>query len=404
MRRLGQSAALVAFLLSVTAWRASSERPLWIRSAKSDDSICMYRIGESSGQATPEQARQAALENATAGIIRELLVSVPSERAREALSQRLAVRNAQIVPDGIYVEPGDGGYACWVLVAYPLLEKKKLLEQIEEEKRRVDEQAELDGRMEALWETARTAASRGDYDQARTNLLVLVEQYAAMTEPAFDLEEAQLLLGDVLGFQKDALSARRQYETIIGVSSSEAWKAKARQRLDGLPKPPRFWPLHDRWGGAKVALCCRIGESGRGDRPFSELSGVMRRDCREARLAVVDVAGTCGAAGLAAAFASKDFGALAACSAQEGAGVLFAAVCEIDPAKKGKSQDVMGVSMPVPDTRVRFVVADTAGRILCEGEVKDVAGDQSESRLAERFASVMIQKHLVPKCAALASR
>lgn len=383
---------------------APEARPSWIDHPKSDDSVFLYRVGYSAGQKDAAAARQEAYRNALSAIVGEMLSRSGVDKSLQPdLAASLPVQNAEIVPGAVHTETNQAGFACWVQVSYPLAEKAKLLERIEPEKLKVLERVEFDRRMAGLLAEARAAHSRGEYESARTNLQVVVESHARLRAPTFDWEDAQVLLGDTCGAQKDFLEARRNYEGVAQNSSSAAWKAAATAKLKALPRAPRAWPLNDRWRGRRVALLCAQREVGQAPRPFTALVEILGRDCRESRLESVEVTGDLKADELVALFGQGSVAAACEAAKRKGAGVVVAVLLSTDPAKRGQTEDMMGVAMPVADSEVTFLVVDAEGGTAGYGDrFSEVAGTRSESRFAERVASILVEKYLVPKCPALA--
>lgn len=377
--------------------------PAWIDHPKSDDSVFLYRVGRSEGQSDKAAAQQEAYRNALSVIVGEMLARAGVEESlRPELVGNLPVQNAEIVPGAVYVETNQAGLVCWVQVSYPLVEKAKLLERIEPEKQKVLERVAFDQRIVALFAEARAFHSRGEHESARTNLQTVIQNYARLRAPSFDLQEAQVLLGDTYGAQKDFLAARQCYDGVVQDSSSTQWKATASTKLRALPKAPRAWPLNDRWQGRKVALLCAVRDVGQVPRAFAALGTVLGRDCRESRLECVDL-GTIKADELAALFSQRSVTVVGEAAKRKGAGVVLAVLITVDPSKRGQTQETMGVAMPVADSEVAFLVVDVKGATVCYGDrFNEVAGNRSETRLAERVASILVEKYLVPKCPALA--
>jgi hypothetical protein len=405
------AAGLCAWLLAAPA-RAegaadapAAPLPSWVGNPKSDDSIFLYRVGCSEGKKDKTAAQQAAYENALAVIVNEMLARAGVEESlRPDVAAHLPVRNAELVPGSVYTVEKQAGFACWVQVSWPLAEKAALLALIEPEKKKALERVEFGRRLAAHYAGAKAAHSRGEYESARTNLQTVIRNYASLRAPAFDLEEAQLLLGDACGAQKDFLAARQSYEEVQQNSASDPWKESAALKLKGLPKAPRAWPLHDRWKGRKVALLCAVREAGQAPRPLAPLGEVLGSDCRESRLDYVDVSGDIGADAVAALFDQRSCAAVEETAKRKGAGVVLAVLLTMDPAKRGQTQDMMGVAMPVADSEVSFLLVDVEGaKISYGGRFPEVAGTRSEARLSDRVASILLEKHLVPKCPALAS-
>lgn len=379
--------------------------PSWIGNPKSDDSIFLYRVGFSEGKKDKGAAQQAAYENALSVIVNEMLARAGVEESlRPDLAGHLPVRNAEMVPGSVYALEKPGGISCWVQVSWPLAEKAELLERIEPEKKKALERVEFGRRLAALYAEAKAAHARGEYETARTNLEAVIKNYAALRAPPCELEDAQILLGDVDNARKDFLAARQSYEEVLQNTASASWKEAAASKLKGLPKAPRAWPLHDRWAGRKVALICAIRETGQAPRPFALLGETLGKECRESRLDHVDLSGEVGADAVLSLFDQRACTAIGEMAKGKGAGVVLAVLLTQDPSKRGQTQDMMGVAMPVSDSEVSFLLVDVEGaKISYADRYPEVAGTRSEARLSERVSSILLEKHLVPKCPSLAS-
>lgn len=409
----GRTSVLVAGLF---AWLAAGSGgpvsaaepdgpPAWTDHPKSDDSIFLYRVGFAEGKPDKGAAQQAAYQNALSVIVNEMLARAGVEEAlRPEVAANLPVRNAEIVPGAVYTQTKPAGVACWVQVSYPLAEKGKLLEQIEPQKKIALERTAFDRGIVARLAEARSAHARGEYESALTNLQAVIQNYHRLRVPPFALQEAQILQGDAYGGRKDFLAARQCYEEVALNAPAARWKEEAEARLRTLPKAPRAWPLHDRLKGRKVALLCAVRDVGQAPRPFAPLGGALEKDIRDARLDSVDVTGEVKPDGIAALFDQRAPAAVGEAAKRKGAGVVLAVLLTTDPAKRGKTQDMMGVAMPVADSEIAFLVVDVNGATVCYGDrFSEVTGSRSEARLAERVASILMEKHLVPKCPALAS-
>ncbi len=378
--------------------------PSWIDHPKSDDSVFLYRVGHSGGHRDQAAAQQAAYRNALAVIVDEMLArSGVDECLRPDVAANLPVQNAETVPGAVYTETNQVGFVCWVQVSFPLAEKAKLLERIEPEKQRALERVAFDRHIVALFSEARAARGRGEYESARTNLQAVIQNYARLRVPPFELQEAQVLLGDTYGAQRDFLAARQCYEGVVQNPAAAKWKDTAAARLKTLPKAPRSWPLNDRWRGRKVALVCAVRDVGQPPRPFTALAGVLGRDLRESRLENADVTGEIKADAIAAFSEQRSIAAAGEVARREGSRVVLAVLLTTDPSKRGQTQETMGIAMPVADSEIAFWIVDVDGATVCYSDhFSDIAGTRSESRLAERVASILLENYLVPKCPALA--
>lgn len=389
-----------ARLLLLTCWIAGSWgcrspvdtriplRPLWVTEPKSDDSLHMYRVGVATRQPTAEQAREAAQQHALAEIARAILSSVSVAGAEVRLSASLDIQAAEQVPGGVHVEETPEGFNCWMQMSFPLAEKSRLLAGYER------------GRpLGQHLERARDAIHRGAFEEARTNLLWIVTEKTDQMLVTFSLDEVKMMLGDVCLQQKDYLDARRWFENIQRMGKDEAVREKARLAAVSLPRPPRFWPMNDRFGGQAVALVCGMREGGPVERS-ADLVSLLSKECREARLGCLDVSGQLGEAGMARFFDVRDF-ASAADLAQAGqAGVILGILMDIDPQKRAKlrqSPEEAGI-----DTQVKFMVVRAGDRTcVFDGSVREAAGTSANSSVAAHALSVLIQNYLIPKCPAV---
>ncbi|OGV42421.1 MAG: hypothetical protein A2X46_11200 [Lentisphaerae bacterium GWF2_57_35] len=381
------------------------KRPVWIEHPKTDDSVFMYRIGYASGQASAVSAQQKALAQATQGILDEMLMcSGVDEADRPLLRRRLAITGVEPIPDAVYYESSVAGYFCWIQVSYPLAGKNKLLQEISQAKQEFlkerDAQNERDRRLNDAWRNAKASALQGHAADAFEALREPMEQYGNMTQPDFALEEAQLLLGDLHRDLNDQLAARAQYELVVGTSTAKIWKTQAQQRLAKLPKPPRFWPMYIRLGGKPVAVLCAYQRDNDPRTSFQALHTVIARDLSECKMTETEL-GSLDSAQMDAFFDKKQIESLCLTAANKGAAVLLAVICRVDSALQGKTQDFAGVKMPTPDSIVEIMVIDPARqKVLYADQFKDRTASQTQSKAAERMASIMINKYLIPKCPA----
>jgi hypothetical protein len=385
-----------AVILLASGLRGDPDRrPEWIAHPKGDDSICLYRVGAAAGQPDPVAARQKACDAARAVIADEMLarVGVP-EPQRPAWAQRLNLRNVELAPGAVYQEDAsDGTVAVWVQVSYPLAEKAALLAQIEAEVQTVA--GVVSARL-----AARHHLQQGDYTAARTNLQAALDRSAATPAAAGERDETLLLLGEVCVAQKDFAAARQAYGELARPETAEPWRSQAASRLKTLPKPPRTWPLHDRWSGRTVALLCARREVGAAPQPFPALSGLLRRELGEALLNTLEIQPT--PAAVTELIDARRPEAACLAGRQLAAQIVVAAVLTTDPSRQGKTETVMGLEIPLADSQVDFAVLDvTRGQVLYDGSFKEMAGRQSDQRLSDRVAGILIDKYLVPRCPAV---
>jgi hypothetical protein len=85
--------------------------------------------------------------------------------------------------------------------------------------------------------------------------------------------------------------------------------------------------------------------------------------------------------------------------------MILAVMLATDPAKRGQTKEVMGVAMPVVDSEVSFLVIDVEGSAVLYGDrFSEITGTRSDSQCAERVASLLVEKYLIPKCPALGGK
>ncbi|MEI6809193.1 MAG: hypothetical protein WCN95_10775, partial [bacterium] len=342
-----------------------------------------------------EAAREAAYRDALATISKEILSQVRIEGGRASLTSGFAFRGAEIMTGCIHLETTKTGVSCWVQISYPLGEKDKLVQRIK-----------LGEKLDGLWSEAKSSYHRGEYGQAIANLKTVVADYENALCASFDIEAAKVLLGDACVAQKAYPEAMSQYDNVIGLSSSAPkWVTIAKEKRAGILnewKPPRFWPMRDRWQGKKVAILCAIRE-GADLQKFPDLYRTLTKDCTDARMECADLWQTVTPDIVAALFDKNDTTAVVGASVGS---VTLAILAEVDPAKQGKSEQIMGFSASVPDTTVHFLVMVSGQSAVLHytGQFKEVKGHGSETKLAERIANILIRKYLVPECPALGSK
>ena len=405
-RILFLSGGLYVWLAITSTQAADSGNPSWIDHPKSDDSVFLYRVGHSEGQNNKAGAQQEAYRNALSVIAEEMMARAGvNESLRPELAANLPIQNAEIVPGAVYMETNQAGYVCWVQVSYPLAEKAKLLERIEPEKKKALDRIEFEKHITSQLTEARTAFARGEIESAQTHLLAVIQNYPNLHAPPFTLQEAQILLGDTYGVRKDFLEARHCYEGVIQTSASTKWKNEASEKLKALPKAPRAWPLNDRWKGKKIALVCAIHNVGQTPRPFAPLNGILNRDCQASRLESVDVTEEIKSDEITALFSQQSLSTALATAKRRGAGVILALLLTTDPVKRGQTKEMMGIALPVPDSEANLMVVDVENaKIVFSDHFNEISGNRSESQFAERVASILVEKYLVPKCPTLGGK
>lgn len=394
---------LCAAWLAGTAGVAS--RPLWIEQHKSDDSVYLYRVGHAAGLSDEGAARQAAYADAIAVILDEMMTRAGIEPDyRAGLKDRLGVRNAEIMPDCAHTEMDDTGYSAWVQVSYPLTEKDHLLAQLSEEKDRIAAQVRFSAELGARWERARQLAAQGDLPAAGRELQQVLHDYPQAIHPPFDQDEAQLLLGDVYRDQHDVLSARQWYETVAAHSTAPARREAAAERVARLPPPPRYWPMKGRLGSATLGLWCARREGTQGIAAFPELLTALSADFRAAHVECADLFPAAAPDNMPLCLQGGDCAPAIKAASAQGHGAALLVLVNLDPAKRGQTEELLGVAMPVPDAEISLALIDVAQqRIAYQGQFKEITGGQSAAKLGARVANISVLKYLIPNCPALSA-
>lgn len=442
--------ALVAVSLSACQAVRAPLRPAWLSMPKDEDGVFFYVDGHATGAAGPEEARASAFADAQRQIEAMLLAGHADGNSAHGA---LPLTQTLVIPDATYVEPLRSGYQAWVRVSFPQTARDRLLRRLEAGDRinaRWQEALRLSDRtdygeavrlmgellpdfrneplftlctepqartmlkdltaqqirkgreqeLERLWSTAQAAYQRQQYQDCAAGLQALLNVYEPDPALGFTVEQAKLLLGQVVDQQKDALEARRWYEDVLK-SGQEPWAAEAAKHLSALPPPPRLWPMHDRWRGQKVALVCALRDGG-SYRRFGDLVNILSKDLRDARLQGVDLTERLDGRALDDLFARQTLDLLKTVAAGEGAGIVLAVGFEIDPSKRGQQEEHFGAKFPVVDSTVRYLVIEPSiGFLSCSDQFKEIAGESAEVRLADRAATILIQKYLIPHCAAV---
>lgn len=369
-----------------------SSRPAWVARPKGNDSYFMYRVGRATGHATEDAAKNAAYQDALASISREILSEVKVSDGTSSLTSGFTLQYAEVMPECIYFERDRAIYSCWVQISYPLTEKGKLLEQIAAR-----------ASIETRWREAQTLVAKGDRAAEPLLNAILIDYGRAQPAPSFTPAAVQLALGDLSRANRDIAEACSCYEVVAKTATDPGLRDKAVRYLTELERQlPRLARVARRWGGRKVALLCAIRDGG-SCRPFPDLTRILTQDCREAKLDAADLAGDLTPDQIAAVFDRDDAAFVCRTAARQyQARALLAVLCDIDPAKRGRTADAFGQTVPVPDTQVRFaVLLPESGKALYSGQFKELSGNGAESGWAARAATILIQKYLEPKCPAV---
>ena len=368
----------------------SRNRPEWIANPKRNDSAYMYRLGHASGRPSAEDAQKAAVADALGQISQSILTDVSVSGTTVQLSSNLKLRGASIMAGCVHGEQSMGSYRCWVQVMYPMFERNKIVKRIE-----------LGEELNQIWGNAKSLMNRRAYGDALSALLRIVRDYDKALGTSIRLDETKLLLGDAYLGQKDALEARKWYEDVARQTDIRELKTKAEARIAKLPKPPRFWPMYDRFSGGRVAIlaCVRDGDT---CRTSDDLSGVLMQDCREARLRSANIGKQLTAGQIAGVFDGSNIQAAVAAARRQKAAIILAVLLDIDPKKRGTRTKAFGVDTPTIDTRIKYrVISVGRNAIAFSGNFKEIAGKPSaaaNTALAQRSANILIRNYLVPKC------
>jgi hypothetical protein len=362
-----------------------ANQPGWISEPKSDDSIYLYRVGHAARQSSPDAAREAAFQDAVRQIMG--MFNLAGAPGNAQLLNRFIAGKVELVPGCVWIEKDDGRCEGWVQVSWPLAEKQQVLKRLA-----------LGEELTRRWSQAQEALRRGEAAKARTLLDDLLKRQDQALFLPLDLDQVKLTLGDINREQREMVEARALYESVANLSTSAAARKVAIEKIRLLPDPPRFWPMRERWAGQKVALLCAIRD-GKECRRFLDLTNLLTKDCGEARLTSVDIAGALDAAAMAVFFDAMNFAAAQEAAGKGGAALILGVLFDTDPAKRGTKTVNLGVEVPAPDSVVRFFVVRVAdGKLLYNGQFREIAGTSPEPRLADHAAAILVTRYLVPNC------
>ena len=444
-------AVAVAMVLGVVAGCSTpfSPWPSWVEQPKREDSVCLYALGHATRASSESAARNAAYQDGIAQFSRMVLTKSGVDGVASSSGVALEWRGVEMVAGGVSAQHRVGGWEAYVLVSWPRADHDRMVVRLN-----------LGTRLNALWAESGAAAAARQWDQAIGKIETILREYHDPLNVRFSINDAsreleslknskrvaelnqwwsqaqsdfqggrlveahivldkllaaapfpssggpsldsvKLLTGELCERQTDLGGARRWYGALAESAADPEVRQRARIRLEALPPPPRFWPMNERWGGAKVALVCVIRD-GSACRQFPDLSAILQKDCLEAQMNVIDESASLRSEAMASLFGPGDSSQVVQTLRQRGSGLILAVLYDIDPALRNKVEDVGGVSMPVPDARVGFVVirADT-GKIIHRGQFKAITDGKGESRLAPYAATVLIAKYLVPSCPAV---
>lgn len=104
--------------------------PGWVSQPKMNDSVNLYFIGASDGQASMQAARLAAIEDAQKQLSQ--LIARESGLGPEALdfNGQLPLPPVQPVPGCFHYQLVGGTYSGWIQVSFPIREKRDVVEKL----------------------------------------------------------------------------------------------------------------------------------------------------------------------------------------------------------------------------------------------------------------------------------
>ena len=104
--------------------------PGWVSQPKMSDSVNLYLVGESSGQASMQTARATATEDAQRQLSQ--LIAREAGLGPESLdfNGQLPLPTVQMVPGCFHHQYLNGTYAGWVQVSFPIKDKRELVERL----------------------------------------------------------------------------------------------------------------------------------------------------------------------------------------------------------------------------------------------------------------------------------
>jgi hypothetical protein len=382
---------LCAGCLSLNNGNAKARQlPLWVTQPKSPDSVYAYVIGSSRQQPSMEPAKEQAFHDALVNVFKAIMAGVTLAADESEYLAAAEIKGAEMIPDCLHFETTEQGIDCWIQVSYPLAERARILGQYEAGKP-----------LRAMWESARIAYAKGDFQAARSNSVEVISRRTAEMLIPFAMDDVKMLAADASMQQKDFLEARRWYESLAKLSGKEAVREKASVMIGSLPQAPRFWPMNDRFGGQKVALVCGIRE-GKGCEAFGDLTGIMSSECREAGLPFADISNQLGPEAMGKLFDQRDLTGAVKAAIDQQAGVILALLMDVDPEKRALARSGASAENVSVDTLMKYMVISVSeGVCIYDGSIKEIAGSTSDAAVAAHAVAVLIQKYLVPKCPAV---
>ncbi len=383
----GWAPALLAGCLALASCKSPppSAQPRWISEPKSDDSLYLYRVGHAAKRPSADAAREAANQDAVNQIIR--MFNLPAAGGSAPALNRFIAGKVEIVPGCVWTEKDHDRFEGWVQVSWPLADKQQVMKRIA-----------LGDELARRWLEAQEELRRGQAGKAKGLLAEILQQQDQALALPFEPDAVRLMLGDINREQREVVEARACYESVMNTSTSAVFRKAAVEKVRLLPDPPRFWPMRDRWANQKIALLCAIRD-GRECRRFLDLTNLLTRDCGEARLSSLDIAGALDGAAMAAFFDQLDFTAAREAAGKGGGGLIFGVLYDTDPAKRGTKTVNWGIETPATDSVVRFfIVRASDGKLIYNGQFREIAGANAEPRLADHAAAILVTKYLVPGC------
>jgi hypothetical protein len=104
------------------------EPPPWTVSPKQADSIYFYVVGSARDQKTPQEAREAAYQDALRQISRTIVNEAGvGAKALSAAGILVPMEGAEALPDCTFIEKTPDGFNGYVQVSFPIVQKRKII-------------------------------------------------------------------------------------------------------------------------------------------------------------------------------------------------------------------------------------------------------------------------------------
>lgn len=383
-------------LWATVATASGGNRPRWIETGKSDDSIFCYRVGFAEGVADPSQARQAAYESALSALTEELAqrAGLPGEDRAEA-SALVKIPGAEIMAETAYFEPPS---SCWVMVRIPLADRAQALKELEGARSDLLAATARGAALNTAWDNLRSLGAQGQTAAALAQATNLLAKLPGARQLQMTPDDIQLFIGDLQVQRGAKLEARQAYESVLGTSSNPEHRADASRKLAALPPPPPAWPLKARLGGRRLAIACWRQSGAEPASAFPQLSDKLRQVFRDIQVEVVPVVFA------TPALDESAQQALAQQAEQADAEAILAVGILVDPTLTGKTTEVAGFPMPAMDTLVDIAVLLPDGTLHFRDTLRDVTGGSTLIKTADRLSSLVIKNYLLKKLSALPAR